>query len=567
MGQAAGLYLAMLPVGMRLHLVLAVALAPLAASAVTLSVNGISSTSANAELLVGKDTCKSLQLASTWDLQQSPNPGDRVLLIGTKNASTCTNTAATTPPDQTFFTTTPTTQTQSFTVSASQMVLSASDAGVTSPCDDPDVTRRTSANPLINVLCVQYQVVNFFGGTPPAAALNVKFALANPLPPRNLSISPGDSHLRVSWSKGDDAEDIARYDVHAVPEGAAIGGGVAVNVTTTNADVTRTDDNQPLQNDAGYQIYVVARDRYGNISDPANAGVGIPIAVSDFYNHYREAGGDAKGGGGCSTAGSSLWIAFGALGVALFFRRRRNPRNGAALVVVFALATSGARAAEPPPKRLLVGFKMDRYDPKVDSEPGLTGTPYHDVFGPRAPPRYQLEVDWEVAHPFGSFLVGATAGFWQNYGKAILRDTPPGEPIQRSTDTTTLNVIPFGVIATYRFDWLAERWPRFPFIPYAQAGLMRALWASYNATGGVSKGVTTGGRGSGWTNGYTTALGFALNLNAIDLELAREAYLDTGIQRTSLFAEYGWTYLNNFHRSGQLILSDRAWRFGLAVEF
>ena len=81
------------------------------------------------------------------------------------------------------------------------------------------------------------------------------------------------------------------------------------------------------------------------------------------------------------------------------------------------------------------------------------------------------------------------------------------------------------------------------------------------------RGSPKGGRGSGWTNGYTTALGFAVNLNAIDLELAREAYMDTGIQRTSLFAEYGWTYLNNFHRSGQLILSDRAWRFGLAVEF
>ncbi|HEY4730002.1 MAG TPA: hypothetical protein VIH41_02645, partial [Myxococcales bacterium] len=73
--------------------------------------------------------------------------------------------------------------------------------------------------------------------------------------------------------------------------------------------------------------------------------------------------------------------------------------------------------------------------------------------------------------------------------------------------------------------------------------------------------------GKGWTNGYTAALGVALNLNVIDVELAREAYLDTGIQRTSLFAEYGWTYLDNFGKSGALILTDRSWRFGLAVEF
>ena len=40
-----------------------------------------------------------------------------------------------------------------------------------------------------------------------------------------------------------------------------------------------------------------------------------------------------------------------------------------------------------------------------------------------------------------------------------------------------------------------------------------------------------------------------------------------GIQRTCFFAEYGWTRLNDFGKSGALILSDRAWRFGLSVEF
>ena len=235
------------------------------------------------------------------------------------------------------------------------------------------------------------------------------------------------------------------------------------------------------------------------------------------------------------------------------------------MIALFALIAPSARAEDPPSRRFLIGFKMDRYDPKVDSEPGLTGTPYHDVFGPRAPPRYQLEFDWEIAHPFGSLLIGATAGFWQNYGKAILVSSTPGAA-QQSQDTATLNVFPFGLIATYRFDWLADRWERFPFIPYAQLGLMRALWVSYDGRGDVSK-PPQGGHGSGWSYGYTTALGVAVNLNALDLDLAREAYLDTGIQRTALFAEYGWTHLNNFNRRGGLILSDHAWRFGVSVEF
>ena len=49
--------------------------------------------------------------------------------------------------------------------------------------------------------------------------------------------------------------------------------------------------------------------------------------------------------------------------------------------------------------------------------------------------------------------------------------------------------------------------------------------------------------------------------------LAREAYVDTGIQRTAVFAEYGWTHLDDFGKSNTLILSDHAWRFGFAVEF
>ena len=38
-------------------------------------------------------------------------------------------------------------------------------------------------------------------------------------------------------------------------------------------------------------------------------------------------------------------------------------------------------------------------------------------------------------------------------------------------------------------------------------------------------------------------------------------------RRTALFAEYGWTQLDGFGKSGVLVLTDHAWRFGLSVEF
>jgi uncharacterized protein (TIGR03382 family) len=396
-------------------------------------------------------------------------------------------------------------------------------------------------------------------------SVNVRFALAKPLPPVDIVVTPGNNHFKLNWSQGDEADTIGSFDVHVVPEGQTPDGGTPVNTKAANVDIQHTDYGDPVQNDAGYSVTIIANDTYGNISDPSVPIVATPVPSSDFYDHYRNSGGTAEGG--CSTGGASAWVAGIALALALLFRRRRRARDGAALVAAFALLAPAARAADsPPPPRFLIGFKLDKYNPKVDSEPGLVGTPYKDVFGSRVPVRFQLEFDWEVYHhEVGSLLLGATAGFWQNFGKAVLLTSTPGNP-QPSQDTALLNVWPFGFIATYRFDWLAQRWQRFPLIPYAQAGLATALWVSLDGTGDVST-SSRGGRGKGWTYGYTTALGAALSLNSIDPGLAHEAYLDTGIKRTSVFAEYGWTYLNDFHKSGALILSDRGWRFGFAVEF
>ncbi|MGZ6125890.1 MAG: MXAN_2562 family outer membrane beta-barrel protein [Myxococcales bacterium] len=537
---------------MRLAPALALAFAPLAASALTFRVNGNSS-----EVLVGASNCRTLQLTANWDLQTTPTPGiDHIRLMGVRSSSTCSNTSPT--PEASFRDEPASSQVGQETVNASQMAFS--DAGTPTGCDNPDIASSSSASPFTNILCLQWDS----GFTITTGLVSIRFALAKPHAPVNLVISPGNAHLRVDWSKGDDAEDIATYDVHVVPQGTTSDGGVSQSVTTTNADVQRTDDNKPLQNDAGYSVTVVAHDTYGNVSDPSAEAIGTPIPSSDFYDHYRNLGGSAEGGGGCASGGASASIAGIAIAVALLLRRRRRARNGAALIALLAVLAPAAHAQDRPP-RFLLGFKIDRYDPKVDSEPGLTGTPYHDVFGTRAPLRYQLEFDWEVAHPMGAVLLGATVGFWENYGKALLLTSTPGNP-QPSQDTTLLDVVPFGLILTYRFDWLTDRVHWFPVIPYAQAGLMRALWVSKNGTGDVST-ASLGGSGSGWTNGYTTALGFAFNLNTIGPGMAREAYLDTGIQRTSLFAEYGWTYLSNFGKRGALILSDHAWRFGLSVEF
>ena len=70
----------------------------------------------------------------------------------------------------------------------------------------PTIARRSS-NPFTNILCVQYAT----GGLISTDQVNVKFALAPPLAPIDVSVVPGDRLLKVSWAKGDNADDIATY--------------------------------------------------------------------------------------------------------------------------------------------------------------------------------------------------------------------------------------------------------------------------------------------------------------------------------------------------------------------
>ncbi|MCA1828530.1 MAG: MXAN_2562 family outer membrane beta-barrel protein [Myxococcales bacterium] len=542
----------------------ALTLLPLAANAQA-SVTSDQANGTTKEVYIGHSACVNNNgYVFRWDLGAgNPAAGATVEALHVRSTSTCGAGNATSPD----FAQQASSQAETGTdvVHAADLVVDSSDAGLPGACANTD---RPSSSPWATYYCIEVRTPGSLvtGATNSCAGcVTVKFATAPPTPPIGIVITAGDQHLKVDWTAGNSAENLASYDVHVLlPDAGFDPTRLAKNISApgTTADVNTTDNGAALQDDQPYVVQVVANDVYGNVSSPADGGLGTPKHILDFYNLYRDEGGNAEGHGGCSSSGAATWIGLAILATGLIARRRKGAALIASVALLAPAARADRRAADRPARWLLVALKIDRYDPKIDSEAGLTGNPYHQIFGPRAPLRWQLEVDWEVAHPFGSLLIGATAGYWQNFGHGLTADTraPSG-------DTALIDVLPFGVIATYRFDWLADRWVRFPVIPYAQVGLQRALWASFNGTGAVSKDATSGSRGSGWTYGYTTALGIALSLDSIDPDLAREAYVDAGIQRTSLFAEYGWTRLDNFAKGNALILTDRAWRFGLAMEF
>jgi hypothetical protein len=543
---------------------MAIALAaPLAAQAQTITSPFASSTTTGQSgiVYIGKSLCSSttqIDFVVNWQGNPPTQGVDNVSFWLVADAGTCTKVDDPTGTGNHLLSTPATFGSASQTVLVSMTTLAQDVSG---GCGN---TTFSAAAPFNEYFCVRRKQT-LISTTVTAVSMQVSFALVPPKSPSAPTVTAGDSHLVLSWASNDNGDN--NYDVYAFTSAAAADPNrpASRNIVGKSFDLSSSSDGGGLVNGTTYFLFVRSNDLFGNSSNLSSpAAQGTPIPIDDFYNRYRSAGGSALGGGGCASGGADLVAALSAVAVLVWRRRSRM-----ALLAAGIAAAPAAPAAEHwsgidrEPRRLLVAFKMDRYDPQIDSEFGGAGPhPYHDIFRGRAPPRYQIEVDWEVAHPFGSILVGGTLGFWQNYGHGIIASS--GVP---SADGATLNVVPIGAVVTYRFDALADRYRWFPIVPYVQAGLQTAFWASLNGTGHVTTSRYQGGRGSGWSYGYTTALGVALSLDAIDARLAREAYNDTGIQRTSLFAEYGWTRLDNFRKGGALILSDRAWRFGLSVEF
>jgi hypothetical protein len=554
--------------------------APAARAQIVLNFNG---TVVSQPVLFGYADCQLPRtLAFSWDLGSS-YPGSAVTVVATATAPT---TGATCPTGKTEATTAA--QQGSATVSVTDFISAASlvDGGVNNGCS----TVSTSASPGVGYFCVSYPISGLLGGSTSfqTAWATVNYAMQPPGAPISLSAQQGDAHIKLFWSPASSSDQIDKYDVYAVLTGAAIDTAHPTQSPSgsAQADVHATDDGQPLVNETKYDFAVSAKDTYGNSSALSARVTQNPTRIDDFYNRYRNEGGAATGGGGCSIGGGTGLLALIVVALLLLRLRGRGrggggggaggrpgAAGGALLGVLVAAAALPARAdpeggvpsaREPAPRRLFIALKVDRYDPQIDSERGLTGTPYHDIFHGRAPGRWQLEADWEALHPFGSILIGGTVGFWQNIGRGIVHATGV-----RSDDTALLDILPLGVVATYRFDWVADRVRWLPIIPYVQAGLTAALWTSYSGNGSVSNSNTPGqtGHGSGWSYGYTTALGFALALDALTPGLSNEGRVDYGFKRSTLFAEYGWTRLDDFHRGHPLILSDRAWRFGVSVEF
>ena len=232
------------------------------------------------------------------------------------------------------------------------------------------------------------------------------------------------------------------------------------------------------------------------------------------------------------------------------------------------LATGAARAQTVlhdenrfrSPQNWAIELRFQPYLPEVDSEfPGAEKPPFQQYFGNGHKVMFQLELDYQFTHAFGSAAVGAQIGWYTKSAKA---KTVNGDD---SGDDTTFTLLPVAVQLVYRLDEAALRW-NIPLVPYVKAGLSYSMWRITDANGNVARG--TGGQlGKGGTPGWQAAAGIAFLLDFIDPASARALDSDTGVNHTYVFAEVARYEASGLGRKKALKVGDSTWIVGLMFEF
>jgi len=334
-----------------------------------------------------------------------------------------------------------------------------------------------------------------------------------------------------------------------------------------------------LENDVQYYFAAVAVDEVGNPSVLSEVGCSTPKPVDDFFELYRRAGGEA-GGGVCAAApgrpAGSGWLAVALVGAAaLGIGRRRRSRMAAGIAAAMSVVTaSGVASADGlryleddyrSPQNFGFEVRGGPYYAGVDDEFDGSATPFADSFGDHSRLRIGFEVDWQALHlPFGSLGVGLAPSLVRYVGTARFEGS--GE---KSSEETTLIVMPIVAVAVVRFDFAIREW-QIPLAPYAKIGFATYLWFAEDGDGTAradgADGEADAVLGSGRTHGLELSGGIALLLDFLEPNAARKLDSNAGVNHSYLFAELLWANVDGFGAQGVMNLGDTTWNMGLLLE-
>ncbi len=244
----------------------------------------------------------------------------------------------------------------------------------------------------------------------------------------------------------------------------------------------------------------------------------------------------------------------------------RGAHLALAALAALALAPSAAQAQTPSPRFGSLELAATSWYPNVDSafSPAPSGPPgrgpWEQVFGSGRRWGVRAGVSKTLFDGFGSFDLGFRTGFVQASAKGFLNKAADGAPPvwDRSGDTTTFRMIPTSLMATYRFDWFAERF-NIPLAPYGRLALERYNWWITDGAGKTSQ--------KGATNGWSATGGLAFLLDFLDPGLARELDADSGVNHTYVFFDVTKATVDDFGSKKSWDLSDKSVSYSAGLLF
>jgi hypothetical protein len=433
-------------------------------------------------------------------------------------------------------------------------------------------------------------------------SLVINLGGSGPTTPTGIGAVSADKGLLVSWKADDDATSIQGHQVLCMP---ALSSPPAAAYDTCSA-LTAGDTGNPfstldakyvcsdlvpvgtdsvrihgLANGQDYQIAVVAVGNDGTASAASAVATGTPAPTFGFDDLYFKDGGSAAGG--CAVDpratgddGKALLLVAAGLLLARLCRRRvaRSTARAALLVFAFELLTPGLAAAQgfhadeqslsaqpvpgstPSAASWNLELRFGPYRPDVDSEFASRGSdarPYQQIFSSSSHLLSQLEIDRQASHRLGTWAVGLSVGYTAASAAALAADLTT-----RTGDTTSLTIIPLGISAVYRADWL-RRFEAIGIVPYLNAGLDCAFWSISD----TAKSSDTTGKTFGWHLGG----GVSVDLTSMDPDAERTMDAETGVNQIAAFFEVMRLALDGFGSGSVLHVGDTTWVAGLMLEF
>jgi hypothetical protein len=170
-----------------------------------------------------------------------------------------------------------------------------------------------------------------------AASWPAKYDLVGPNAPRGVKAGVGESTLILSWTIEDNRGDIDHFNAYcnAAPDmPQRCTQDLPVNMEPPadkfcgeSEGYSASMQTENLENNVTYEVAVAGVDNFYNVGLLSESTCEAPQLVTDFYEAYREAGGQGGGGFCAIGAGRSRgFAAFLALGALALYARRRSAR-------------------------------------------------------------------------------------------------------------------------------------------------------------------------------------------------------------------------------------------------